>query len=276
MKVAILGCGPSGLAAAQAANDAGIPASRISVFSRPNKSELHGAQYLHFPLPSLRHVPSEQISVSFIGTMEGYRNKVYGETYRGVVSPEEFQGDHRAYDLRFTYDILWNLWNSRIQEYSVNPVDLEEHYPGLIEEFDLVVNTVPRKALCRNPEHEFISKTVYASGDAPGRGFKCPISCAPGTIVYNGSSDWGWYRTANIFGHTTAEWPASSDKPKPPIEGVVSIDKPLSTSCDCWPGMLHAGRYGAWRKGILVHQVYEEVVHSVYAHKKYGDQIELF
>ena len=89
MRTLILGSGPAGLFAAHAASMSG---SEIMIMSKPRKSFMRGAQYLHRPIPGLS---SEQnsfiISYEMVGDIEGYKRKVYGNTdLRGKkVSPED-------------------------------------------------------------------------------------------------------------------------------------------------------------------------------------------
>lgn len=275
LRVAIFGCGPSGLAAAQGVLNAGVPKHNINIYSIPKKSQIFGAQYLHLPLAGVDCGEPSQIAVKFVGTAKGYRQKVYGEKYQGVVSPQEFDQDHRAWDLRAVYEKLWESFESCIEAYEMSPMSLEEHYQDLLRTFDIVINTVPRRAICKNPEHQFKSQAVYAIGDAPDLGVCCPISCEPNTLVYNGSPDYAWYRISNIFDYSTAEWSASEDRPKPPISGLALVNKPLSTDCSCWDGFHHLGRFGAWQKGVLVHHVSEQAAYLASASNQ-GIQSQLF
>lgn len=275
-KVAIFGCGPSGLVAAQAALNAGVGRENIFVYSVKKKSAIFGAQYLHAEIPGVDAGDPVSIAVKFLGTAEGYRAKVYGENYQGIVSPQEFRTDHHAWDIRRAYDILWDRFASNILHFQLDPMGLSQVYPDIQDFFDVIINTVPRRVICKNPEHQFKSQNVYAIGDAPERGIKCPVHCERDTLVYNGSPDYAWYRISNIFGFSTAEWPASEDRAKPPISGLASVTKPLSTDCDCWPRLTHLGRFGAWQKGVLVHHVYEEAHKVISKAANEGVQGELF
>lgn len=263
ISVGILGAGPSGLAAAHAAKLAG---AHVSIYSRPGagfdkalpkRSDIFGAQYLHEPLPGIDCGDKTQLAVQFIGDADGYRDKVYGPDYRGTVSPQQFEKDHFAWDLRAAYDDLWNKYFGRIipTEFSRDP---NKEIYSLQRDHDFVISTIPRRLLCVDPSHDFRSQIVYAIGDAPRLGVRNPVQTKPNTLVYNGSPDYGWYRTSNIFGHSTAEWSSSADRAKPPIRGLATVEKPLSTNCDCHPGVFFKGRYGEWKKGILVHHVFNQ------------------
>ena len=98
--------------------------------------------------------------------------------------------------------------------------------------------------------------------DPSYRDFPDPVFdvCTEGVVECNGTRDVGWYRKATVFGHTTVEWPI---RRKPPVKGVVTVRKPLSTNCDCWLNdripVLRVGRYGKWQKGYLTHHVVADV-----------------
>ena len=288
ISVAVLGAGPSGLAAAHAA----AAFNEVTIYSRtkfqdplmnrkvgwePVKSELYGAQYLHEPLPGIDCGLSSNLAVQFIGNAQGYSDKVYGKDYRGPVSPAQFEKDHPAWDIRKAYDDLWSFYSDRIVGAEFDRYNFPDVVSDLRQNHNLIISAIPRRLVCINPEHEFKSQMVYAIGDAPALGVRNPIHCEPDTLVYNGSPDYGWYRKAKIFGHSTAEWPQNPDRPKPPITGLVSVEKPLSTTCDCWvnKGVRFLGRYGAWKKGILVHHVFRAAVGAV-ADAMQGEQGALF
>jgi hypothetical protein len=129
-----------------------------------------------------------------------------------------------------------------------------------IEYFDLVISTVPAPALCEM-NHRFQNAQVFALGDGPGIR-SVPIKVQENSIVCSGNPDISWYRTSNIFGHNTIEWPAKGRK-KPPIEGVVRVNKPISTNCHCFSEIVRIGRYGAWKKGVLVHDAYYEALSAL-------------
>lgn len=250
---AILGCGPSGLFAAHALVEKGWD---VMIFSKKRRSEMFGAQYLHKPIPGLSDGEPRTINYRLNGTAAEYREKVYGRRSGITVSPEEYQGQHLAWDIRQAYYDAWSLYVDRI----VHLEDItNEHVWSLAEskEFDRVISTIPAPNLCGDDRHVFDSQTVWAVGDAPERGIFCPVPVAPFEVICDGTRDTGWYRAANVFGYKTAEWMGER---KPPIEGVARIEKPISTDCNCMPGVLRLGRYGEWRKGVLAHDAYTKAV----------------
>lgn len=257
-RVCVLGAGPSGLLAAFAAENMGY---EVTVLSRawsgePIKSDLYGCQYLHNSIPG---ITGEPVTVRYLlnGSGEQYREKVYGAAWGGAVSPDEYgpQQEHQAWDLRAAYDKLWKRWSARIVPAHLDPV-----YARALsnDRHVLVLSTVPLPVLCSDPEqHKFHTQDIWAMGTAPGN--ELPYRAPENTVECNGHDSPRWYRAATVFGHSTLEWPAGV---KPPVSGVASVRKPLKTDCDCWQGKSwhRLGRYGQWRKGVLVHQAYDQTV----------------
>lgn len=259
MKVAILGCGPAGLMAAHAA---AIQGCEVVIFSRKVKSPIYGAQYLHSPIPyvtNLEHVV--KVNYSFTGTADQYRSKVYGQSWIGLVSPEDLTEPHDAWDLRATYDHLWRLYHKYI-----NSMEIDQFNFTVIQETEvsLIVNSVPREALCLGG-HYFGASEIWAAGDAPDLGIKIPYNCPENTVLCNGEREPAWYRLSNIYGHKTVEWPGSIES-KPPIQTCSKVRKPTWTDCKCWldeSRLLHVGRYGRWEKGYLSHEAFQDTAQAI-------------
>jgi hypothetical protein len=247
MRVAVLGCGPTGLVAAHAAAEMGAD---VTIYSKPRKSEMFGAQYLHVPIPGVECGKPRAISYTLQGSADDYRQKVYGADWTGAVSPEGYEGDHLAYDIRATYDNLWAAYSDAIVEADIKPAWLAATLRW--DDFTLVLNTIPAPQLCMLG-HTFAAQDIWAMGDAPERGQKVPFHIAEDTVICNGEKEPSWYRASNIFGHSTIEW--SDNGRKPPLP-VSKVSKPLFNNCSCWPHLTRLGRYGMWRKGILVHHAY--------------------
>lgn len=262
-RVAILGAGPAGLAAAHAAYLAG---NWVHIFSRGEKSRLYGCQYLHAPLPEI-YVEQRTVSYELWGTAEGYREKVYGAAWDGKVSPTDLEGAHEAWDLRTAYEALWNLYvenrgRAAFVKCDVSPLALmdDPHLIGGDGFFDNVISTIPLPNICSRPmSHTFHGQEIWAVGDAADRGQVAPVTVPADTIICNGRGVDGasWYRCSNVFGAATVEWPG---RVKPPIPYAAKVTKPLYTDCDCFPGIIRMGRYGAWKKDQLTHHVFEKVM----------------
>jgi hypothetical protein len=247
--IAILGCGPAGLAAAEAAVSLGHYVIIASNTDKP--SILYGCQYLHAPVPGYEWVTRTRVGYYLNGTPEQYRLKVYGDKWQGKVSPEDFVGEHDAWDIRLTYASMWARLHAirKVRFAKIPPV-----VNGVIGEVhryspDKVISTIPARALCSNKSHEFLYHTIWASGTT------YPGPEPEDTIICDGTESHTWYRNACVFGFRTMEW---SSHPKNG-ENVATVTKPLATNCNCHPEVYRIGRYGKWMKSYLVHKSYPDV-----------------
>lgn len=250
-KVLVLGCGPAGLFAAHAA---ALSGHDVIIYSKKRRSHMYGAQYLHYPIPGLRHDnKSFMVDYRLEGETWEYAEKVYGDSVPFEVSPEKYLGLQPAWNIREAYAVVWELYEGRIIYLTVEP----EFMQTFINSFDLVINTIPSDRFCKDTErHTFRYRNVWAIGDAPDKGQLAPKLAPLNTVICNGEGDVGWYRASNIDGWCTVEWPEDR---KPPIEGVVSVTKPIDNNCDCWDDTgkyWRAGRFGLWRKDVLAHHAY--------------------
>lgn len=262
--VAILGCGPAGMMVAHAAVMAGWD---FRIYSRRVKSPLYGAQYLHEPIPGLDTGEPRTVRYKLTGTPEQYRRKVYGDTWDGTTSPEDFMETHHAWDLRGAYDDLWWRYSAQIAEVTLTDVAELKCMLSISNYFgpDLVISTVPRK-LWAQPGDVFESTKVWALGDTELPRVDKPYRPEPFTVQCDGRPHIPWYRVSNIFGHCTMEWPyASPWTRKGVLGGVVGphpgasiVEKPLRHSSTAASDFIHLGRYGAWQKGVLTSDVYSQ------------------
>jgi hypothetical protein len=299
MKVAILGCGPAGLLAAHACYISDV---EFDIYSKKRKSELFGSQYLHNPIPELTPLSDTGVPVRYItlGSPEEYRRKTHGKWWDGQVAPEEFEPDHTAWDIRQAYDQLWSLYWRKISDYDINKAS-EEYctYPdeavsydlsqdkdleigGKANKYDLIVSTVPRTIWKRNGD-EFIFSEGWALGDAPERGVFVEDIVDLGNsgfmssgslsgdmpdnhIVCDGTSEVPWTRLSKVYGYTSVEWPHHVPQPH---SLATLVTKPLHYA----PGTgqldapsrnwLHVGRYGEWKKGVVVTDAFDEVYKKI-------------
>jgi hypothetical protein len=252
MNVAVLGCGPSGLAVALAAVNSGHKVLIASSTTAP--SQQYGCQYLHAPIPGYEHVQHVRVEYHLNGTADEYRKKVYGKKWEGKVSPEDFVGEHDAWDIRASYMGMWRDLhaNDKIMFRKIDRIKW-----GVIADDvyafgpDKIFSTVPARDLCYGGDaHRFTSHRIYASGSNKQG------TDVVNTVVCDGTRRTDWYRNACVFGYRTIEWS------KRPINGdlVVPVTKPLATDCTCYPEIHRIGRYGKWQKSYLVHQAYPEVM----------------
>lgn len=249
MNIAVLGCGPSGLLAAHAANELG---HNVVVYSMPQKSEISGAMFMHTMIPGLSGVsPEMQIEIVKSGIREGYAENVYGDPEHPVSWDKFEPGLFPAWDLRKTYDKLWWKWQGRIIPANITLTVLA----SICEGHDKVISSIPAPTICIRPKvHVFDSQKIW---------IKRMEGVSPRNVMhYNGWTADGkygqvgpkWYRYSQIQGHRSWEYSI-------PIENgdVVEGYKPIFTNCDCWPRVMKVGRFGAWRKQVLTHHVWNEV-----------------
>lgn len=254
-KVLVLGCGPAGLMAAHAAAMYG---AEVRILSRKQKSVIGGAQFLHLPMPGInRPRPETFITIRKVGTREGYAQKVYGDPNRHT-SWNEHHENHMlpAWDLRATYDLLWEVNEDRIQDGALDPAWLRDIISGGV--YDLIVSTIPAPAICQRQHdqkpHVFKKQKVLIDMDT--------MPPEDNVILWNGLMEDRWYRCSRVFGTTGGyEYPLGSI-----VHNAHVARKPLFTDCDCFPEVLRAGRYGAWDKKLLTHHAFTAVTDRLKTH----------
>ena len=240
--VLVLGAGPAGLMAAEAAQQVG---ARVRIASRIEPSVIGGAQYLHEPILGINSpVPDGFIRIKKVGTAEGYARKVYDDptaptSWRKYTNGQELP----AWDLRRTYEQLRERWLPSVWAIDLNAETLQD-----LEEdgaYDIVISSVPRPVLCRDRAlHTFTKQKVLIDMDSPVDG--------ENVIIWNGDPEVPWYRASKIFEVTGGyEYPLGAV-----LAGAHVARKPLRTTCDCWPEVLRVGRYGIWDKNVLTHDAY--------------------
>jgi hypothetical protein len=269
MKVVVLGAGPAGLLAALAVKHAGhVPI----LVSRPEKSPVLGLQYLHSAIPGLTlDGDSAVIDVVKRGTRDGYAEKVYGNPAAPCSWDTIPEGEHRVWNLRDAYDLLWYAFRITLNSHEVGPGLLS----SLCESSDLIISTIPAKDLCWQPyKHEFSQEVVRVSqASIPGVDATSQTD-HHGVVIYNGTIGDPWYRYSQIFGIDSWEYPAHHNRL--PRTGLLRkrlesrlVTKPLATDCDCWANeenFVPLGRYGQWKKDVLLHDVYWGAKEAVMNH----------
>lgn len=246
MKIMILGCGPAGLIAAHAAAKRGHD---IAIASKPRKSRMNGAQYLHAPIPDANKLPEFTINYQLAGDVDGYRDKVYGPMANIRVSPESLVGQHPAWDIREAYDWLWDQYKNSIEVWEASPDHLLSRMRRVRP--DHVISTVPAPLLCAR-RHEFDEARIWATEFAHGQ-------IKNNTVLCQGSPEFGWYRSSRIQEYQNTEWPLLY-KPAPDVamSRVHEVVKPIRTNCNCFPAVTRMGRYGKWQKGVLSHEAWTD------------------
>lgn len=262
--IAILGTGPAGLLAAHACKLAGLPFSLFSVNDKP--SVIGGAQFLHKPIYGIHDAePDATLRYTVVGHPDTYKKKVYGDEPVPFVSMSNVTDGQmqNAWNMTKTYEMLWEEiagGGRSVNVMQVGPKDIFDWVEG--DKWRHIISTVPRPALCLahaglvNEKHRF---TVQAIRVMPGvsvlgDGFD-------NTVIYDGTPNTSWYRTSRIFGVGGTEWGSGAPEKLPYEEPIVTIQKPISSTCQCWDGrVVFAGRYGQWKKGVLAHEAFYETV----------------
>lgn len=244
MKVVVIGAGPAGLASAHAA--AGLGAI-VKIIAPKKKTPQRGPLLLQRPIPGItRDHPDGYIKQIVIGgSVLDYRYKLYGDVNVNI-NGDILQDGYHAWKLYEVYDELWDRYSPLIEDRSVGPRELDDLLPS---QNDLVVSTAPLNVMCNmRRHHDFRTKSVaitpwFSYPDQPDN-----------TIIFNAGSSGKWVRSSRIFGNEMTEWPVI-DAP----EGHVIIDKPISTTCNCFPHVLLTGRFGKFRNETWVDSAYYDV-----------------
>jgi len=257
--VAVLGCGPSGLIAAHACVRRNVP---VVVYSRgAEPSYLQGSQYLHEPIPAIIGY-TEGMPITYVtnGTPEEYRRKVHGKFWDGQVAAEDFIPHHDGWDIRTAYRRLWTRYGNLVQDMDFTGIEDAAKLVGS-QKFSMVVSTLPRK-LWAQPGDEFIYSQGWATSGELAR-----VICqgiGSNSIVCDGTNKVTWSRASRVFGHYTVEWPWN-DGERPTYGNeeakIARLMKPLRCKTDVHTGdalvsggppWVFAGRYGEWKKGVVV------------------------
>lgn len=262
MIVDILGSGPSGLIAAWAASSH----AEVRIYAANRKSPMHGAQILekHIPHLGLSEKP-DVITSEMNGPLETYRKKVYDvnawpredrpEVVRAIEDGDPgkpFTWRIEGWPIRDCYDRLWDLFSNHILTQQIDARWLTEHLDE--NSPDLCISTIPAQVLCTQG-HQFAGQKIWST-----TGYYGPAGDPDNHVRFNVFDEPRWYRTAQIHGHSTTEWP---DGPRPPLERISHVTKPLHTNCDCFPEVTRMGRFGRWEKEVLAHHAWDQTLELI-------------
>lgn len=241
-KVAILGCGPAGLLAAHAVERAG---HEPVIISKPAKSEMPGAQYVHEAIPGITDdLPDGAVTFNKRGTKQGYAAKVYGHP-GATCSWDQFpEGERPAWNMQKLYDKLWEKYHSSIEPYTLT----RDYMEVIPDSFPLVISSIPLKPMCLFPDvHVFGERQVYIRTTSTWN----PEIQPSNLIIYNGDPSIAWYRCSLLWGHISYEFGHEVGHAR------IGV-KPLFTSCTCHRRIIRIGRFGQWKKGVLITDAFKE------------------
>ena len=195
---------------------------------------------------------------------ELYSNKVYGEEhtkkYKPTVSIVKAwrSGDFYAYNAEQVLTQLWELYGHHVQERDIQSLDHVEELRNMYYFKPKVISTIPASVLF--PERKYLSTTA-----------KILVGTAPpeeSFIYYNVSPANAWYRCSAVFGQFTQEYPHWVEprnqsnllmRTVHKVIGVANSDEVPLLPSDMSSWLHLTGRYGAWDKSMLTHDVYDDV-----------------
>lgn len=241
--ITILGCGPAGLLAAHAVEQAGL---EPVIFSKKVKSEIPGSQYFHEPVPGVTDVyPENTVQYIRMGTAEGYAKKVYGDPARPC-GWEHYMNMYPSWHVPKAYDRLWDRFESRVKDITITEEDLE----ALVAPDNPIITTLPAWTIClkRDEGHVFEGPPYWIKPlPVP------PLDAGRDIFIYNGLEQDFWYRWSIIGDRCAVESTT-------PMEGAIQGIKAVTTNCDCWPTVTRAGRWAQWKHGVLLNHAYRDAL----------------
>lgn len=266
MRVAVIGCGPAGLAAVHAA--CGLDAE-VTIISPGARSPQRGPLVLQRPIPGITtdHPTGYIRQIVIGGSILDYRYKLYGDINISIQGNILQEGYHCWNHIK-AYSKMWSMYmlhpSAPVDHWNmmVKPMDLLH----LNEDYDLIINTAPLKDLCYQ-NHEFTFKAVQITD-----GYSYPDQ-PPDTTIFNAGDKYPWVRSAWLLGNSCTEWlPGTA----PEELGPFTIRKPIRHNCTCYPFVLGTGRFGAWRNETWVDTAYYDTRDAIISmlRKDTWDQVQ--
>lgn len=263
--VLILGSGPAGLMAAHACKITGVPFTVVTQGGADgaHRSKIGGAQFVHNAVPGVMDTePEGKLTYHVVGEETGYKHKVYGLSEVPFVSVRNVRDGQvvGVWSIQRAYDRLWDDiagGGSSLHLGNVTPEWLADEIES--GRWAHIVSTIPKTAVCiaragyGDKPHSFVSQAIKIANE-------CMLNydSTESHIWYDGTQNVSWYRTSQIFGVGSTEWGNDFAERNLPYK-TVPVRKPVSTDCTCFMGkVLFTGRFGAWRKGLLVHHAFSD------------------
>jgi len=194
-------------------------------------------------------VPSVKITYAKLGNREEYAQKIYGKGFDPANTSWDLfpAGTRNGWPLHKIYEMLHERLDLRVME--VHRSDMLE----LVRQYGLVFNSAPAALFAERDDTpvEVLTERVWIKTEP----VDAPLG-HPGIIVYEASPAMAHYRYSFLEGRDSWEFPEAHGDPG----GGVLVSKPLSISHPPMSkGIVPIGRYGQWKKGVLVDSVFGEV-----------------
>lgn len=269
-KIAIIGAGPSGMMAAHAASQCG---AYVDIFDAdPSQSRRNsGVYFLHDECDLLlgQHTRIYQTVLGIYGMSpeeigEAYGSKVYGQPIAKTSVLEAAKHPTiNGYNAGEAINRLWDLYGGQV---SILKIESFEHLISLFDKYDKIISTIPANILFPDFEYESV-QTWIKVGKAPEE---------EAFLFYNINPHCSWYRCSGMFGIFIQEYGFKYI----PFENKKYSFKEVTKIIGARKTMYHqsnahledgkvisdvaelflVGRYGAWSKKTLTHNVYYETL----------------
>ena len=256
MKIAVIGGGPVGIFAAWASLQYG---HKVTVYDRNPSLLSEGKNHGVFALWDSCDLFLSQKKLVHCGVIGGkgkkaeaiemaYAFKVYGDFTQPTSVSKYMHYDYlECYNHAEAYQqIIDILGRDNIQEKKIQNL---QDVLNLLDNYDLVINTLPANLLWPSLEWPFTVAYIYHSQAPESDSF----------MIYNVNEFISWYRCSAIFGKFSMEYSKLPDNDKSYVK-VIKVMEPPQHPDDLTPKEVwNVGRFGGWNKEQLTEDVYWEV-----------------
>lgn len=249
MRVAILGCGVSGLFAAKACEDAGV--QDFSIWSDyATMPKVAGFQYLHdncgLSLHSeYLHEIVVQSNIPRDVCEKLYSIKVYNNEYTKN-SISKLADNRMIYNLEQAVQILWKKYSTIVQHFHAT----DERDLGMFQSYDKVFSSIPPTQFdgYHRISSDFHFKTAYV--------YTCTTKSLDNNVFFDVDPSNSVYRYGTLFGNFFME----ANKLIMPKMATVRKVEDKEYDLKFPDNVIPIGRYGEWNKEVLAHNVYYKVL----------------